>query len=419
MKTASMQQWVATGELAVMTDPGGELMTVTSSGVAVVIHTTDPPILGMAHVVLSSDAGARLDPQRPALHAGQGIRTLLQKMVAVGARASRMSASIVGGADMLGRDEAQSTGRRNIEAVKRTLRDLGIRVAQTHTGGNEGLRVRVGVAEGKIHTQPTPSIAKQLVRKSAGWNPPAKLRRQILSHLEQLRCDSGVSAGVAKALRNSRVVWSEVLESISQDPIFTMSVLRLANSVYYGRPGCVSCIWEGLKVLKPPAMHRICLQVANDSQQGLDLAQLGITRHRFVSHALATAKIAQAHAKKHRPDLAGMTATAALLHGLRPVIASLASGHPDKAQYVTGRRPDMGRGIESRLWGQMTASILLEWNLPHDLVRAVAGPGAAIGTSLGASLEKLVISCCALACRQGQGDAGLYRCPWPQQVQSR
>jgi chemotaxis receptor (MCP) glutamine deamidase CheD/HD-like signal output (HDOD) protein len=418
MKTAAKQQWVATGELVVTTDVSVELMTVTSSGVAVVVYSTNPPVLGLAHVVLSSDAGGRLDPQRPAVYAGQGTRMLIQKMLAVGARASQMRASLVGGADMLGRDEARSTGRRNIEAVKQAMSELGIRVAQTHTGGNEGLRLRVAVQDGKIHTQPTPSIAKQLVRKSAGWNPPPKLRREILNNLEQLRCDSGVSAGVAKAMRKDEVDWPSVIESIGQDPIFTMSVLRLANSVYYGRPGCVSCVADGLKVLKAPSMGRICLQVANESDQGLGLEDLGITRHRFVSHAQATARIAKSHALKHRPDLAGMTETAALLHGLRPVVASLASGRPNDAQYVSGRRPDMGRGIEARLWGQITASILLEWNFPHDLVRAVAGPGAAVGTTLGASLEKLIVSCCALACREGQVDGGLYRCPWPWQLAS-
>jgi HD-like signal output (HDOD) protein len=305
------------------------------------------------------------------------------------------------------------TGSRNIEAVKQCLAALKIHLVQARTGGSQGLRVRVCIDDGKIDTQPTPSIAKQLHRRSAGWNPPQRLRKEILSQLEQLRCDNSVCGQLARDLRASQIDWPGALERINQDPVLVLSLLRLGNSVSCGKPGQIDSPASGLSCLGAEGFLRICKSAIGQTSQGTGLSDLGITPHRFSSHAIETARLARGHARKHRPELADLVHTAGLLHGLRPVVVALASGAGSNAgQYVTSPATDQSRGIGASLWGQLTASVLLEWNLPPLLVRAISGPGPQHDSQLGSSLERLIVSCCRLASQSGSVDAGKYRCPW-------
>lgn len=413
MKAAAAEKWVSTGQMAIVSEPGSQLLTSTASGVAVVLHCRNPLLLGMAHVVLPSAGSGREDASRPALRAQAGTRLLYEEMLARGARWDRLRASIAGGADVLGHSSMGGTGSRNIDAVKRCLISLKIRLVQARTGGSQGLRVRVCIDDGRVESQPTPSIAKQLHRSSAGWNPPQRLRKEILSQLEQLRCDSTVCGQVSRDLRASKIDWPQALGRMNQDPVLVLSLLRLGNSVSCGKPGQMDSLASGLACLGPEGFLRICKMAISQAGQGMGLSDLGITPHRFYGHALEAAGLARSHAMKHRPELADLVHTAGLLHGLRPVVVALASGTGSRAgQYVTAPPRDQSRGIEASLWGQLTASVLLEWNLPSLLVRAISGPGPQSDLQLGSSLERLIVSCCRLASQRGSADAGKYRCPW-------
>jgi chemotaxis receptor (MCP) glutamine deamidase CheD/HD-like signal output (HDOD) protein len=415
MARTGSQNWVSTAQIAVVTDPGSELFTVTASGLAVVLHSSRPAVLGLAHVVLPpSPSGQGVDPQRPALRADAGTRELVRRMVEAGARLGHLRATIVGGADVLsaaGRSQAQ---RGSLDAVTRCLEQMGVKIRHVETGGDGGRRVVARLDDGHVSTQPTPSIGKHLRRKSTGWNAPKPLLRKVLRGCESLRCDSAVGSQVLRMLRGGDIDWSGVWKLMRQDAVMVLHMLRRANAVSAGKAGKVSSLGSAIKHLGPEGAVEVCRQAAWSNPEGVRLDELGISGHRFNRHAMAAASLAVGHARKHKPQLAEMAEVASLLHGLRQIVVALASRTDAGGQYLGGDRPEQAQGIECSLWGQLTASVLLEWNLPPDLAGAVAGPGVKDVSQLAAALGKLAVGCCRKASQAGADDQGYYRCPWDQ-----
>lgn len=100
-------------------------------------------IAGLVHVMLPDSTQVRQNQNR-AKFADTGIDELVRAMVAAGASKSRFTAKIAGGAQMFafsGNSDMLRVGERNVEAVKRKLNALGIRILAEDTGLNFGRTV--------------------------------------------------------------------------------------------------------------------------------------------------------------------------------------------------------------------------------------------------------------------------------------
>jgi chemotaxis receptor (MCP) glutamine deamidase CheD/HD-like signal output (HDOD) protein len=371
--------------------------------------------MGLAHVVLGpSSSNEAVDPQRPALRADSGTRELVRRMIEAGARPEHLRATIVGGADVRNAASRGPVQRQCLDAVTGCLERMGVKVRHVETGGGDGRRVVARLDDGEVSTHPTPSIGKHLLRKSTGWNAPKPLMQKVLAGCESLRCDSAVGSQVLRMLRGGDIDWAGVWTLMRQDAVMVLHMLRRANAVRFGKAGKVSSLGSAIKHLGPEGAVEVCRQAAWPNPEGIRLDELGISGHRFNRHAMAAASLAVGHARKHKPQLAEMAEVTALLHGLRQIVVALASRTDAGGQYLGGDRPEQAQGLECALWGQLTASVLLEWNLPPDLAGAVAGPGVKDVSQLGAALGKLAVGCCRKACQAGADDQGYYRCPWEQ-----
>ena len=76
---------------------------------------------------------------------------MLNDVISMGASRSRLVAKIAGGAQMFAFSNATDimrVGTRNAEAVKKILRDMGIRVIAEDTGGSYGRTVQIDLTNG-------------------------------------------------------------------------------------------------------------------------------------------------------------------------------------------------------------------------------------------------------------------------------
>lgn len=134
---------VGMADLKVCHAPDAVTTLGLGSCVGVALYDKATKIAGLVHVMLPDSTQVRQNQNR-AKFADTGIDELVRVMVAAGASKSRFTAKIAGGAQMFafsGNSDMLRVGERNVEAVKRKLNTLGIRILAEDTGLNFGRTV--------------------------------------------------------------------------------------------------------------------------------------------------------------------------------------------------------------------------------------------------------------------------------------
>ncbi len=142
-----METVVHMGEAFVSTTPGDTLACIgLGSCIGLALIDRARAIVALAHVMLP--AATQPDPPLPHKYADLAVPSLLELMLATGARRTRLEAVLVGGAAMFqfGGGSGQEIGQRNIAAVTGLVEAARIPIRATQTGGNKGrtLRIHVG-----------------------------------------------------------------------------------------------------------------------------------------------------------------------------------------------------------------------------------------------------------------------------------
>lgn len=138
-----MEIKVGMADLNVCISPDSIITLGLGSCVGVVLY--DPVIkkCGMVHVMLP-DSTAITNNQNVAKFADTGIEECLRRVVALGGKKERMVAKIAGGAQMFSLNTGNAllrVGDRNVEAVKKKLKELNIPIVASDTGANYGRTV--------------------------------------------------------------------------------------------------------------------------------------------------------------------------------------------------------------------------------------------------------------------------------------
>ena len=134
------------------------------SCVALAFYEPEKKIGGLAHILLPGPAP---DPGRQdfsnsrlykSKYADQAVRSLLEAMTRAGSSAGKIVAKIAGGSNMFqGPPGAEQEGplrpgigERNVEAVRRFLRELAIPVAGEDVGGQSGRTIVFDLHSGEL-----------------------------------------------------------------------------------------------------------------------------------------------------------------------------------------------------------------------------------------------------------------------------
>ena len=134
---------VGMADLNVCVSPDG--ITTIGLGSCVGIAVRDPvtKIGGLAHVMLP-DSSALKNINNIPKFADTGIEELVKRVVAMGASRTRLVAKIAGGAQMFAFQSKSAmvrVGERNVEASKKKLAELRIKILAEDTGDSYGRTV--------------------------------------------------------------------------------------------------------------------------------------------------------------------------------------------------------------------------------------------------------------------------------------
>lgn len=152
---------VGVGDLAVSNNTNAIISTYAlGSCIGIVVFDKQANAGGMLHIMLPDSA---LTPDKarsqPAMFADTGIAAFFKAMASLKGQPQRMTVMVAGGASVLGGTDVFKIGERNIEAVRKHLRGLGVKVRHVEVGGfsNRTLHfnLKTGVVDMKMPTGTT------------------------------------------------------------------------------------------------------------------------------------------------------------------------------------------------------------------------------------------------------------------------
>ena len=141
----NLDEMIKVGMADLKTCKSPEVLTTLGLGSCVGVEIYDPvsKISGLLHCMLPDSTQFR-NNSNTAKYADSGIDELISQMVKLGANRARLVAKIAGGAQMFAMKTNNDTlrvGERNVEAVKKKLSELNIRLLAEDCGLNYGRTV--------------------------------------------------------------------------------------------------------------------------------------------------------------------------------------------------------------------------------------------------------------------------------------
>lgn len=145
----------------------GQLVTVgLGSCVGISFYDSNLRLAGLAHILLA-DSSQFKDRQKNLMkYADTAIPLMLEKMQKQGTLKKRITAKISGGSQLfnftLAGGSGLSVGEKNIAAVRKTLKSMGIPIRAEDVGGNFGRTMRVYVDTGVVEITSLQGYKKEL-----------------------------------------------------------------------------------------------------------------------------------------------------------------------------------------------------------------------------------------------------------------
>ncbi len=365
---------VATGSFFIGESKAMIIEAFLGTCVGVAIHDKKAGIGGLLHLLLPEPVAgeAVLSPDRYAL---TGVPRFIEALKTAGAKPERMKAWIAGGAlvgPVTRQDIALDIGGRTAEIAARYLRQEGIRIERSETGGFFTCSLSLNMKTWEIRIQPA-GIEKATADSSAG--PPSAT--EIDKAMTLLQPIPQVALKILRLISDDRYDFKTVAKEVRKDQVITAQTLKLCNSALFaGRPRIAS-IEDALIILGRDMLVKSILQVSvsryfDQSAMGYALCKGGLFHH-----SIGTARIAEKLATMTEKALPSVAYTAGLLHDIGMVVLD---------RYVAGSFPLFYRGmqtegrgileIEQEVFGTdhtMTGQRLAEkWSFPASLMEAVA-----------------------------------------------
>ena len=161
-ESAARRVHIIQGEYKVLSDPDAVLSTILGSCVAACLRDPVAGVGGMNHFLLPGNASSPMtggDATRYGVHL---MELLINGLLKQGARRDRLEAKIFGGAKTI--STFSNVGEQNAAFAVQFLRDEGIPVVGSSTGGDVGRKIEFWPVSGRARQYPlTGAEAKKTV----------------------------------------------------------------------------------------------------------------------------------------------------------------------------------------------------------------------------------------------------------------
>jgi chemotaxis protein CheD len=149
---ASTEIKVGIADLNLVLDPGIIMTIGLGSCIGIALYDKTLKVAGLAHIMLPDSTQFKSNTN-PMKFADLAIPILIEKMEKQGCKKRNLIAKIAGGASMFNFSDKSiisDIGKRNGDAVKKTLKDEDIPIIAEEIGGNKGRTMMIYASNGKV-----------------------------------------------------------------------------------------------------------------------------------------------------------------------------------------------------------------------------------------------------------------------------
>ena len=200
---------------------------------------------------------------------------------------------------------------------------------------------------------------------------------EIINRVEDVPALPMVTTRIMELTEDPDATVTDIEREILKDQGLTSRVLRLANSVYYGFPRRIHTISEATVLLGFKVIKSITLAATVSKVMLRELPGYGLERQGLWTQSQACAMIARNIARELKYKNSDHAYVAGLLHDIGKVILNTYVG--EKYQDILALVENKGKSFleaEREILGfdhgQVGARVAEKWNLPEDLVEAIA-----------------------------------------------
>lgn len=383
---------ISSGEFEVSERSEKFLKAFLGTCVGVIMIDTQKQVGGLYHILLAEPPD-KDNPWEATRYASSGMPLFLSALYDQGAKKENLEAVVAGGA-LVGpvsmQDLDLDIGGRTVEKVMSFLRDEGISVIQTETGGYFSCSLSLNMQNWDWKIEPIGMSVQGEI------HTPNKLTfNEVDDAIGRVRPIPQIVLKVIRMLHSDAVPMRELSEEIRQDQVMSAKVIKLINSAFVSLSREVSSIDQALLVLGEHKLLLLALSVFSellfrDYEQGYSLCKGGMYHH-AIGTAVVSEKIASLTGAAP-PDLAY---TAGLMHDIGKLVLDqyIARDHPYFYRQLLGDHKSLN-DIEEQTFGishtQTGARLAKLWSLPDDLQEVIAFHHIPEGASLNPALTHIV-----------------------------
>ncbi|MGE5415161.1 MAG: HDOD domain-containing protein [Acidobacteriota bacterium] len=200
---------------------------------------------------------------------------------------------------------------------------------------------------------------------------------QIVSGVNDLPALPHVTLQVMRLADDPSSLAQDINAAIIQDQSLTAKVLRLANSAFYGFPRRISTVTEATVLLGFNTIKSIVMAASVSDMMSREVVGYALAPGELWRHSQATAMAARYIARKVRYRNPDVAYTGALLHDIGKVILNhhVEVAYTDVVQAIKDQGLDFIKAEQEILGfthAQIGARVGEKWNLPRELVEAIA-----------------------------------------------
>lgn len=316
IKQGAPVEYVTAGSMTIKKKEHLVLKAVLGSCVGLALWDDASELGGLAHFLLPEPV--ERDSANPGRYASIGVKVFVDLLINQGARLENLKAA-VGGGGLVGRltamDLNMDLGGRTLDTVKRMLKEEGIPIVYSETGGYLGCNMVFDLST--LTTEIIP-VVDMFEKKNVEFQRPDK--EQINDAMKRVKPIPQNALKIIRMLNEGDYDWSDIAVEVKRDQVIGARLLHLANAPLGGTVRKVESIDKALALLGEQKMLQLVLSVAcqdyfTQGEQGYALTQGGLYKH-----AIGVAFLAEKIAKTSGACSHDIAYTAGLLHDIGKVI---------------------------------------------------------------------------------------------------
>jgi putative nucleotidyltransferase with HDIG domain len=328
---------------------------------------------GVIHLLLPEpvSSGSVLYPEK---YASTAMPAFIESILKQGAAGEHLQAIIAGGAlvgPLMPQDLSLDIGGRTVEIVQAALKEAGITVVKSETGGFFTCRLSLNLLT--FQTEIEPLIIEPSPSASAAHVPSLA---EIAQAMDRIAPIPQVALKILRLVDEDDYSLETIADEVRKDQVICAKTLQLANSALFFRGRPVETLDNALLILGQELLVQLVVSAAVKGFFYIKGHGYSLCKGGLFHHALGAAQVAAILAAKAEKTSVALAYTAGLLHDIGKVVLD---------QFITTAYPLFYRNLqdpeksvmlaEKEIFGithtQIGFLLAKRWKFPASLVHAI------------------------------------------------